>query len=55
VDPDRLGAVSQPRDQPADDLNDVGVGFNPDIQLTRTQTIMSGASHFDFVFRRRTA
>lgn len=26
-------------------------GFNPDIALTRTQTIMSGASHCDFRFR----
>ncbi len=25
-------------------------GFNPDINFTRTQTIMSGASHCDFVF-----
>jgi predicted ArsR family transcriptional regulator len=29
-------------------------GFNPDIELTRTQTIMQGATHCDFVFRRRT-
>jgi predicted hydrocarbon binding protein len=28
-------------------------GFNPDIELTRTQTIMQGATHCDFVFRRR--
>lgn len=25
-------------------------GFNPDIEFTRTQTIMSGASHCDFVY-----
>jgi hypothetical protein len=25
-------------------------GFNPDIALTRTQTIMQGASHCDFRF-----
>lgn len=25
-------------------------GFNPDITFTRTQTIMSGASHCDFVY-----
>ena len=25
-------------------------GFNPDIELTRTQTIMQGASHCDFRF-----
>ena len=25
-------------------------GFNPDIGFTRTQTIMSGASHCDFVY-----
>jgi hypothetical protein len=28
-------------------------GFNPDIELTRTQTIMEGAPHCDFRFRRR--
>lgn len=28
-------------------------GFNPDIELTRTQTLMEGASHCDFRFRRR--
>jgi hypothetical protein len=28
-------------------------GFNPDIALTRTQTIMEGASHCDFRFVRR--
>jgi hypothetical protein len=28
-------------------------GFNPEIQLTRTQTIMEGASHCDFRFRLR--
>ena len=26
-------------------------GFNPDAELTRTQTILSGASHCDFRFR----
>jgi hypothetical protein len=26
-------------------------GFNPDVELTRTQTIMGGASHCDFRFR----
>ena len=26
-------------------------GFNPDIKLTRTQTIMGGASHCDFRYR----
>lgn len=26
-------------------------GFNPDMELTRTQTIMEGASHCDFRFR----
>ena len=25
-------------------------GFNPDIAFTRTQTIMGGASHCDFVY-----
>jgi L-2-amino-thiazoline-4-carboxylic acid hydrolase len=28
-------------------------GFNPDIHLTRTQTIMEGASHCDFRFARK--
>jgi hypothetical protein len=28
-------------------------GFNPDISLTRTQTIMHGASHCDFRYRRK--
>ncbi len=28
-------------------------GFNPDVTLTRTQTIMEGASHCDFRFRTR--
>ncbi|WP_435021670.1 L-2-amino-thiazoline-4-carboxylic acid hydrolase [Tundrisphaera sp. TA3] len=27
-------------------------GFNPDITLTRTQTLMEGATHCDFRFRR---
>jgi hypothetical protein len=26
-------------------------GFNPSVEFTRTQTIMSGADHCDFVFR----
>jgi hypothetical protein len=25
-------------------------GFNPDVSFTRTQTIMGGASHCDFVY-----
>lgn len=29
-------------------------GMNPDLQLTRTQTIMHGASHCDFRFRLKT-
>ena len=28
-------------------------GFNPDIAFTRTQTIMGGATHCDFRYRRR--
>jgi L-2-amino-thiazoline-4-carboxylic acid hydrolase len=28
-------------------------GFGPDIELTRTQTIMQGASHCDFRYKRR--
>jgi hypothetical protein len=28
-------------------------GFGPDIELTRTQTIMQGASHCDFRYRRQ--
>lgn len=28
-------------------------GFNPDVTLTRTQTIMEGASHCDFRFRKK--
>ena len=28
-------------------------GFNPDIHLTRTQTLMEGASHCDFRFRKQ--
>jgi hypothetical protein len=28
-------------------------GFNPSIELTRTQTIMEGASHCDFRFKRK--
>ncbi|MGE0825919.1 MAG: L-2-amino-thiazoline-4-carboxylic acid hydrolase [Candidatus Binatia bacterium] len=30
-------------------------GMSPDLQLTRTQTIMQGASHCDFRFRLKTA
>ena len=30
-------------------------GFNPGVELTRTQTIMEGASHCDFRFRKRSA
>ena len=30
-------------------------GFGPDIKLTRTQTIMQGASHCDFRYRRKKA
>lgn len=30
---------------------DFCIGFNPDIELTRTQTIMKGASHCDFRYR----
>ena len=29
-------------------------GFGPDIKLTRTQTIMQGASHCDFRYKRQT-
>ena len=29
-------------------------GFGPDVELTRRQTIMQGASHCDFRYRRRT-
>jgi hypothetical protein len=28
-------------------------GFNPDLELVRTQTLMEGATHCDFRFRRR--
>jgi hypothetical protein len=30
----------------------VAEGFGPDVELTRTQTIMQGASHCDFRYRR---
>ena len=30
---------------------DFCIGYNPDMKLTRTQTIMSGASHCDFRYR----
>ena len=30
---------------------DFCIGYNPDIELTRTQTIMKGASHCDFRYR----
>jgi hypothetical protein len=29
-------------------------GFNPDLQLTRTQTVMEGATHCDFRFAKKT-
>jgi hypothetical protein len=32
---------------------DMAEGFGPEITLTRTQTIMQGASHCDFRYRRR--
>jgi len=28
-------------------------GFNPDLKLTRTQTVMGGASHCDFRFTKK--
>jgi hypothetical protein len=28
-------------------------GFDPDLELTRTQTVMEGASHCDFRFPRK--
>jgi hypothetical protein len=31
---------------------DIAKGFGPDIELTRTQTIMQGASHCNFRYRR---
>jgi hypothetical protein len=31
----------------------IAEGFDPDIKLTRTQTIMQGASHCDFRYRRQ--
>ena len=34
---------------------DTAAGFDPDIKLTRTQTIMQGASHCDFRYRRTQA
>ena len=34
---------------------DTADGYSPDIQLTRTQTIMQGASHCDFRYKRSTA
>ncbi len=33
---------------------DFCIGYNPDIELTRTQTIMQGASHCDFRYRMKT-
>lgn len=30
---------------------DFCIGYNPDIQLTRTQTVMTGASHCDFRYK----
>ena len=32
---------------------DTAKGFGPDVELTRTQTIMQGASHCDFRYRRK--
>jgi hypothetical protein len=32
---------------------DTAEGFGPDVELTRTQTIMQGASHCDFRYRRK--
>lgn len=32
---------------------DFCVGYNPDMELTRTQTIMKGATHCDFRYRMR--
>ena len=29
-------------------------GLNPDLKLTRTQTVMEGASHCDFRFTKKT-
>jgi len=34
---------------------DFCIGYNPDIELTRTQTIMKGASHCDFRYRMKAA
>lgn len=34
---------------------DMAEGFGPDIELKRTQTIMQGASHCDFRYRRQKA
>jgi hypothetical protein len=28
-------------------------GFNPELELVRTQTVMEGASHCDFRFRKK--
>jgi predicted hydrocarbon binding protein len=28
-------------------------GFNPELELTRTQTVMEGASHCDFRVRKK--
>lgn len=33
---------------------DFCIGYNPDIEMTRTQTIMKGASHCDFRYRMKT-
>ncbi len=30
---------------------DFCIGYNPEIEMTRTQTIMKGASHCDFRYR----
>ncbi|WP_313348753.1 L-2-amino-thiazoline-4-carboxylic acid hydrolase [Paracoccus sp. (in: a-proteobacteria)] len=33
---------------------DFSIGYNPQMELTRTQTIMKGASHCDFRYRMKT-
>ena len=35
--------------------SDFCIGYNPDIELERTQTIMKGASHCDFRYRMKTS
>ena len=34
---------------------DFCIGYNPDMELERTQTIMKGASHCDFRYRMKTS